>query len=262
MTSVSANGEEIVFTNAGEGDVALVFIHGWGNIKEIWKDQVAYFSENYQVIAIDLPGFGESTHNRTEWTMQAFGSDVQAVIDQLELDKVVLVGFSMGCAVALEAAQLAGDELLGVVLVDQMKDPSIYYNDEMVQGITGFLRDIVENPTKEKLVAGGFVTQNIDASYERIMTMLDPEASRVGWYESVADLFKWENERDEMLLKETTAPLALINADFQPMNLDTIRSIVPDIQIDVVKGSGHVIMWDFPDQFHAILEKDIDLFMK
>jgi len=101
VTMVNTNGEEIHFSNTGEGDIALVFIHGYGNYQGIWEGQIAHFSDRYQVIALDLPGFGLSSHNKTEWTMENFGKDVAGVVHELKLKKVVLIGFSMGAPVAV-----------------------------------------------------------------------------------------------------------------------------------------------------------------
>lgn len=261
ITSVSANGEEINFINEGSGDLALVFVHGFGNNNSIWSDQVAHFSKEFQVIALDLPGFGVSTHNRTEWSMQAFGADVNAVVDALGLKNVILIGFSMGSPVVLEAAQLAGEELKGLILVDQIRDTKVHYSEEMIQGIQGFLNDLMAAPTQEKLVAGGFYTQNVEKSTQRVMDMMASMEPNEGWNASFLDIFKWENERDELALTNAGVPIALINADNQPTNSDNLRELVPGIQIDIMENTGHCVMWDFPEKFNALVEANIQRFL-
>ena len=81
----------------GSGSPTLLFIHGWNCDRRYWSDQLAYFAEQHQVVAIDLAGHGESGLQRTEWTIGQFGADVASVADQLVLDDVILVGHSMGC---------------------------------------------------------------------------------------------------------------------------------------------------------------------
>ena len=100
---VSSDGVKISFDVQGEGEPALVFVHGWSNNRSMWDAQVAHFSEKYKVITVDLPGFGESGNNRQIWTMSLFGQDVAAVVNKLGLKQVVLVGFSMGAPVVIEA---------------------------------------------------------------------------------------------------------------------------------------------------------------
>ena len=260
VTVVSVNGEEINLINEGSGDISIVLVHGFGNDNSIWSDQIGPLSEKYHVIALDLPGFGKSTRNRTEYAMTTYGSDVKEVVNALDLKKVVLVGFSMGTPVVLEAAQLMDDELMGLILVDHIKDTSIHFTDEMVQGIQGFLNDLMADPTQEKLVAGGFYKQNLESSTERVHTMLSTMEPFEGWNQAFVDIFKWANERDEMTLASAGAPIALINADYEPTNFDQISSLFPGIQIDVMKETGHCVMWDFPEKFNELVVANVERF--
>lgn len=105
VTSViSADGVKIAFNQKGKGEPAIIFVHGWSNNKSIWDEQVAHFSEKHKVIAVDLAGFGDSGNNRLNWSVSAFGDDVVTIIKTLKLNQVVLVGFSMGAPVVIEAA--------------------------------------------------------------------------------------------------------------------------------------------------------------
>ena len=92
----ASDGVEIRFDQQGNGSPTLIFVHGWSNNRSIWETQVAHFSEKYKVINIDLPGFGESGNNRQHFTIGSFGEDVATVIRKLNLEQVVLIGFSMG----------------------------------------------------------------------------------------------------------------------------------------------------------------------
>ena len=148
ITQANINGEELHFINEGEGDITLVFVHGYTNNKEIWEEQVSYFSNKYKVIAVDLPGFGKSSHNRTDWTMENYGKDIAGLVQKLNLNKVVLIGFSMGTPVVIEAADLLKDETIGLILVDNIKDVKINYPDEAIEGIKAFMNDIINNHIK------------------------------------------------------------------------------------------------------------------
>jgi pimeloyl-ACP methyl ester carboxylesterase len=72
----------------GEGEPALVFVHGWSCDKSYWRLQVPYFAKRHKVVTIDLGGHGESGIGRETWTMEAFGKDVAAVVEELELGRV------------------------------------------------------------------------------------------------------------------------------------------------------------------------------
>ena len=66
---------KIHYVEEGKGDLTLLFIHGWCINSSYWSSQIKYFSRQYKVIAIDLPGFGKSTSIRNEWTIEKYGED-------------------------------------------------------------------------------------------------------------------------------------------------------------------------------------------
>ena len=258
ITQANINGEELHFINEGEGDIALVFVHGYTNNKEIWEEQVSYFSDKYKVIAVDLPGFGKSSHNRTDWTMENYGKDIAGLVQKLNFKKVVLIGFSMGSPVVIEAADLLKDETIGLILVDNIKDVKINYPDEAIEGIKAFMNDIINNPTEEKLVKTGFIKQNTSENFLRVKKMLDEATSRVGWDDIFTNLIKWSNEKDEAALSKLKIPVTLINSDFEPTNSEQLKQVISNLEIEIVKNSGHCIFWDFPEEFNALIEKSVE----
>src|SRR5882672_2565518 len=92
---IENNDVRIDYTDSGKGDTVLLFVHGWCINKRYWSDQKAHFKYKYRVVAVDLPGFGQSGKNRKIWTTQAFGSDIDTVMAALNLRNVILIGHSM-----------------------------------------------------------------------------------------------------------------------------------------------------------------------
>lgn len=81
ITSVdSSDGVSISFDNEGNGETTIILVHGWSNNRSIWDAQVSHFSEKYQVIAVDLPGFGKSGNNRSEWAIEMYGEDISTIM--------------------------------------------------------------------------------------------------------------------------------------------------------------------------------------
>jgi pimeloyl-ACP methyl ester carboxylesterase len=261
-SAISADRIKIIFANQGKGDPAIIFVHGWANNKSIWDAQVAHFSEKYKAIAVDLAGFGESGNNRTSWTMSAFGDDVVAIINKLKLKKVVLVGFSMGGPVVLDAAAKVPEKTAGVVLVDTLQDIEMKYPPEMVQEIDAFMMDLITNPTNEKLLNGGFYKKNPEENFQRVVGMLDKNPSKIGFKESLDSFFQWCNEDCIETLKLIKAPVTAINSDSEPTNVEAFRKYVPSFQAKIITGVGHVLFWEAPDQFNRLLEEGIQEFIK
>jgi pimeloyl-ACP methyl ester carboxylesterase len=259
-TTMSADGVQISFISQGVGEPAVVFIHGWSNSKSIWDGQVSQFSKKYQTVALDLAGFGESGDNRDEWTIGSFANDVTAVIDKLNLKQVVLVGFSMGAPVAIETANKVPDRILGVVIVDDLHNIEMKVPPQMVAYIDSVFMDLVTNPTIEKMVGGGFVKKNPEESFKRVVSMLN-SASKTGWRESLNNTLRWNNESCIESVKKVSVPVTAINSDLQPTNVEAFKAYVPSFQTKIIPGTGHVVMWDAPEEFNRLLEESIEEFM-
>jgi len=106
------------FTRAGCGSPALVFVHGFACSLEDWRFQVREFEKSHEVVACDLRAHGQTPGQPHECSIEHYGGDVAALIQNLELESVVLVGHSMGCRVVLEANRHAAGRVAGIVLVD------------------------------------------------------------------------------------------------------------------------------------------------
>jgi pimeloyl-ACP methyl ester carboxylesterase len=117
-TVTAADGVEIVFDDAGSGDPALVFVHGWAGNRHHWDGQLDTFAGDHRVVRIDLANHGDSGTGRRQWSITSFADDVVAVVDALGLEHVVLIGHSLGGSVVVAAAQRLGARVDGVVGVD------------------------------------------------------------------------------------------------------------------------------------------------
>ena len=106
------------FTCAGQGAPPIFFVHGFACSHEDWRFQLEHFSKSHEVIACDLRGHGQTPGRPQECSIEHYGGDVAALVNNFELRNVVLVGHSMGCRVVLEAARLVPKRVSALVLVD------------------------------------------------------------------------------------------------------------------------------------------------
>lgn len=258
-TVKSFDGVSINFDNEGKGEPAIILVHGWSNTRSIWDDQIAHFSKKYQVIAVDLPGFGESGNNRNDWTIESYGKDIAAIIQQLNLKKTVLVGFSLGAPIVVEAANKVPDHVIGVILVDGIQEVEMQVSPPMAHYIDSMMMDLVNYPTKEKLVGHGFFKKNVDSAFHRVTSILEG-VPHIGWQESLAGYVKWQNERCTTSVKNVKAPIIAINSTIEPTNVEAFRKYVPGFKANIVENAGHLIMWDKPEEFNRLLEESIQEF--
>jgi len=106
------------FIRAGKGIPAFVFVHGFACTSDDWRAQLEHFQKTNEVVACDLRGHGKTPGRPHECSIEHYGGDVAALVNNLELKRFILIGHSMGCRVVLEAARLIPERTAGVVLVD------------------------------------------------------------------------------------------------------------------------------------------------
>jgi len=106
------------FIRAGLGAPPIFFVHGFACSHEDWKPQLDFFSRTNEVVTCDLRGHGQTPGRPRECSIEHYGGDVAALVNNLELKNAVLVGHSMGCRVVLEAARLVPKRVSRLVLVD------------------------------------------------------------------------------------------------------------------------------------------------
>src|SRR6476469_6909716 len=91
-------GDEITlaYSDYGKGQPVVV-IHGWPSSREMWEYQLAdTVNAGYRVIKYDRRGFGKSSKPWSGYDYNTLAGDLHEIIEQLDLQKVILVGFSMG----------------------------------------------------------------------------------------------------------------------------------------------------------------------
>lgn len=117
---VNLEGRRLHYLDVGTGNPPLLLIHAFPLGAEMWAPQTACLSGTHRVIAPDLAGFGASdpmTHPR-HWSMDRYVADVVDLLDALHLDRVVLVGLSMGGYIAFSFLRSHSDRVAALVLAD------------------------------------------------------------------------------------------------------------------------------------------------
>ena len=104
------------YETSGNGEENLVLLHGFMESSEIWKFLKPHLSGKFKIIKIDLPGHGKSPNSSEIQTMEMMAKEVGTVISKLNLEKIHLLGHSMGGYVSLAFAELFPDKLKSITL--------------------------------------------------------------------------------------------------------------------------------------------------
>jgi pimeloyl-ACP methyl ester carboxylesterase len=101
---VDVDGRAVTVVDSGGDGPPLLFLHGLGGIWQNWLLNLPAFMESHRVVALDLPGFGQSEMPAGEISIPSFARTVDAVCDRIGVDGPVVVGNSMGGFVGAELA--------------------------------------------------------------------------------------------------------------------------------------------------------------
>lgn len=256
-TVVSADGIQISFNVQGSGTPALVFVHGWCCDKTYWDAQVPFFSKRYKVVTIDLAGHGESGLERKDYTMTAFGEDVEAVVDKLGLDNVVLIGHSMGGAVILEAAQRLPERVIGIVGADTFHN--VEQKVKMDELMALFRADFAE--TTADFVRAMFTPTSDSVLVEKIVADMSAAPQQVG-LGAVEALLNYRNSELTRALQQVRAPIRCINSDRNPTDVEAGRRYASSFEVALMSGVGHFVMLEDPETFNRLLDEAVAEFVR
>ena len=105
LHSIDIDGGHVNFVDIGSGeDRPVVFVHGLGGAWQNWLENIPRAAQERRVIAVDLPGFGQSEMPLEQISIQGYGRFIEKFCDRLGLGEVVMVGNSMGGFITAEVA--------------------------------------------------------------------------------------------------------------------------------------------------------------
>ncbi len=258
--AASVDGIEINYYEYGQKGPILVFVHGWSCDASYWREQVEYFKEKYHVVLIDLAGHGRSGSKRENYTMEAFGQDVKAVVESIGTEKVVLIGHSMGVLVIAEAARLMSEKTIGLVAVDdlqnveyplgeeQFKEMTTPFKEDFKQGVRGFVVDMLRSdnsPVNEWVVSD--------------MSLADPKVAVSAMNGSLGGYLTGDVAK---LFDELDVPVVAVNTDLWPTDVEANRRHIKDFELIELDGLDHFLMLKAPERFNPALEQAVKMILK
>ena len=205
------------------------------------------------MVTIDLAGHGQSGLSRKNYTIEAFGKDVAAVAEKLNLNRIILVGHSIGGLVVVEAARQMPGRVVCLVGVDEFHDIEKGFSEEDVKGLIAMIEpDFVKGT--QSFVRGMFPP---DADPELVewvadrMSAADPEIG-INAFRNLAN-YDLKSAAQKMEI-----PICSISADLWPMNLDANKKYAKTFKLKLMPGIGHFVMLEDPEKFNKLLEEIIE----
>jgi pimeloyl-ACP methyl ester carboxylesterase len=251
---MSPDNVHIEYRVFGEGPVAIVLIHGWACDANYWNQQLEALKAHYTVVALNLAGHGGSASNRSDWTIANYAADVAAVAKQIPNTQLVLVGHSMGATVALAAAPLIGDRVIGIVAVDALRSVGLppLPDAEIQKQLAPFRADFVG--ATRKLVTESLFPRGANRTLvQKVAYDMSLESPGV----AIPSMQALLSVDLVPLVAAIHVPVFAINSDLSPTDAARIRKSLPGFTLDVIDHTGGFPMLESPARFNALLLKDL-----
>jgi pyruvate dehydrogenase E2 component (dihydrolipoamide acetyltransferase) len=238
-----------------EGGVPVLFLHGFGGDLGNWLFNLDAVAESLPVIALDLPGHGESDAKLPGASLKELAGFVAAFLDQLDVEKVHVVGHSMGGAIG---AQLALDHPQRVVSLALVNSAGL--GDEINGGYTsGFVSAASRRelkPVVEQLFADPSLVsrQLLDdlLKYKRLDGVSDVLSSLSG------SLFAGGRQADTPARRLSGLPLLVVwGAEDRIIPAAHATNAPAGARVEVLPGAGHMVMMEKANEFNTLLKRHL-----
>lgn len=248
------DGARIHYVDYGKGSDAIVLIHGWTMNADNWRDQIADLSKRGRLIAIDLPGHGQSDKPQVSYSMDYFARAIEAVMRHAKVKRAVLVGHSMGTPVARQFYRKYPNQTLAIVVVDGALGPLAdkAMLDRMITGFRGPTYRDVGMQMLASMYGPGLSVEDKELIRKSYMTT--PQFVLVSAMEGMADPAIWGDDK----INVPVLAIMARNPMFPPNMEQIYRALVPDLDFRMWEGVGHFLMLDKPKEFNEAVIAFLD----
>lgn len=267
-------GVDINVLEWSTGGTPLVFVHGFSNDAHVWDDIAPVLAPHYRVLCLDLRGHGESGHSPdAAYDPDSMANDLVCVFDALGIERLVLVGHSLGGRVSMRFAGSHPERLAGLVIVDTGPEHDtrgstrisldIRQGSHSFESVQEYERVLtrqypVTPPVTLARLAREWLRQRDDGRYE---LKLDPDLMK-GRASGTSEERRKRAEEDAKLLWQALEKLPCPTLVVRGAASDILDPDVADRMVDealpngklaVIPRAGHSVMLDNPQEFERAL---------
>jgi pimeloyl-ACP methyl ester carboxylesterase len=246
----TSDGAEINYLDRqGSADV-LVLVHGYTGSSGDWTETLPRLPADWRVIQVDLRGAGESSHPDAGYTIERYTADIFELVTSLELPPFVLIGHSMGGAIAAQFTLAHQEILRGTILLAPAPlngltppDPAMMQQMEQFRGNVEVMKQLAQL-TYSRTISEEIVERSVMASLKI------SEGHRKQSLDSMVNL------RLGDLLTTLKLPVLIVGGDRD--NLVPVQTMldaytqIPNCGLQIYQRVGHMVQQEVPDDFAAL----------
>lgn len=256
MEQVICHGTKISYTDQGEGEV-LILLHGFCGSSSYWEEVVPELTRQYRCIVPDLRGHGATDAPEGHYTIEQMGNDVLGLMDELHIEKAVLLGHSMGGYVTLAIAEQHPERLQAFGLVHSTAYPDGEEAKEKRLRAVSTIRNDGIVSFVDGLVPGLFAPEHVKSFAGKVQRVKEigyrtPPQGAAG---AAMAMRERPDRRD--VLSATSLPVLLVagekDAIVPPERMFT--SDKPNIVQHVIAEAGHMSMYEAPESLIQVVKE-------
>jgi len=252
------NGTTLFYEVAGNPALMpVVFVHGFPFSCEMWSGQVTAVEHQYCALTYDVRGHGQSNVGDGQYTIELFVDDLIALIDDLKMERVVLVGLSMGGYIALRALERNPERVGAAVLCDTRSEADS--NEVKLKRAAGIasVKKHGAATFAEQFVKGVFAAWTFEHKPElvdrirRVIARMSPVAI-AGTLLALAA----RTDTTESLSRIKVPAMILVGEQDAITPIDAARAMhqrIPKSELHIVPGAAHMSNLENPDVFNEKL---------
>ena len=256
MIKNTDSSETFYLLNEKDQKIPLVFVHGVGLTHEIWKPQIDYF-KNYTTLSYDILGHGKTPLNKTNISFDDFSEQLIKLINELNFQKIHLVGFSIGSLVARNFATKHNDRLQSLTLLG-----SIYKRSEDQQKIVNDRFNLAKknHVLSKQALKRWFTDKYLEKNpntYEKISSIL--EGNNMENFLKVYELFVLhKNDENFKNIKVNTLIMTGENDIGSTVEMSkNLSNVIENSQLKVIKNGKHLCGIECADEVNMNIKNFI-----
>lgn len=247
---VTNNGYDIGYEEAGAGDsTPIVFLHGVGSDKSVWRPQLASFSQSRRAVAFDFPGYGESDPAPEGTTRDDYASAIISAMHELGVDRAHICGLSLGGVIAIAMYHADADRCASLILADTFAahpDGQAIY--ERGIAASSSLRTLAE--ARVDVLLAQPADPVVRSEVVETMARIDPGAYCIG-AEAVWLADQRERAHD---IRVPTLVLCGTEDRVTPPSLSReLTHLIPGARFEPIEHAGHLTNLERPEEFNTFV---------
>ena len=252
MGCIATARGRIGYLEAGSGDgTPLVFLHGVGSDKSVWRPQLDHFGLTRRAVAFDYPGYGESDLVE-DATRDDFAASILAAMSGLGIGQAHVCGLSLGGVVAIAMHAAAPQRCASLVIADSFAvhpDGQGIHDRSVAASHSMTMRALAEARTG--VLLGSAATDALRAEVINTMAAIAPAAYRIG-----AEAVWLADQRDRAATIDVPTLILVGEEDgiTPPALSEELSRLVPHARLERIASAGHLANAEQPQAFNRAIE--------